>query len=92
MNNDSTDFFVLIENMEVNIDVYNLNSLTLFVGFPGGAGSKSAHLLMQETLRDAGLIRASLRAPGERRSNPLHYSCLGNPMDRGAEGLQFMGS
>ena len=21
---------------------------------------------------------------GERNSNPLHYSCLGNPMDRGA--------
>ena len=63
MNDDSTDFFVLIESMEVDIEVYNLNSLTLFMGFPVGAGSKSAHLLMQETLRDAGLISARLRSP-----------------------------
>ena len=24
------------------------------------------------------------RSPGEGNDNPLHYSCLGNPMDRGA--------
>ena len=24
------------------------------------------------------------RSPGERNGNPLHYSCLENPMDRGA--------
>ena len=24
------------------------------------------------------------RSPGEGNGNPLHYSCLGNPMDRGA--------
>ena len=24
------------------------------------------------------------RSPGEGHSNPLHYSCLGNPTDRGA--------
>ena len=24
------------------------------------------------------------RSPGERNGNPLQYSCLGNPMDRGA--------
>src|SRR5574337_973439 len=24
------------------------------------------------------------RSPGERTGNPLQYSCLGNPMDRGA--------
>ena len=24
------------------------------------------------------------RSPGEGHSNPLQYSCLGNPMDRGA--------
>ena len=23
------------------------------------------------------------RSPGEGNGNPLHYSCLGNPMDRG---------
>ena len=33
---------------------------------------------------DAGLIPGSARSPGERNGNPFQYSCLGNPMDRGA--------
>ena len=33
---------------------------------------------------DTGLILGSGRSPGEGKSNPLQYSCLGNPMDRGA--------
>ena len=32
------------------------------------------------------------RSPGEENSNPLQYSCLGNPMDRGAWQLQSMRS
>ena len=33
---------------------------------------------------DAGLIPESGRSPVEVPDNPLHYSCLKNPMDRGA--------
>ena len=33
---------------------------------------------------DAGLIPESGRCSGEGNSNPLQYSCLRNPMDRGA--------
>ena len=33
---------------------------------------------------DLGSIPGSGRSPGERNGNPLQYSCLGNPMDRGA--------
>ena len=33
---------------------------------------------------DTGLIPRSGRFPGERNGNPLHYSCLENPTDRGA--------
>jgi len=33
---------------------------------------------------DPGLILGSGRSPGEGNGNPLQYSCLGNPMDRGA--------
>ena len=33
--------------------------------------------------RDTGLIPGSGRSPGEGNGNPLQYSCLGNPMDRG---------
>ena len=33
---------------------------------------------------DVGLILGSGRSPGEGNGNLLQYSCLGNPMDRGA--------
>ena len=33
---------------------------------------------------DAGSIPGSERSPGEGNGNPLQYSCLENPMDRGA--------
>ena len=33
---------------------------------------------------DAGSIPRLGRYPGEENGNPLQYSCLGNPMDRGA--------
>ena len=35
-------------------------------------------------LRDGSLIPGLGRSPGEGNGNPLHYSCLENPMDRGA--------
>ena len=34
--------------------------------------------------RDVGLIPGTGRSPGEGNGNLLQYSCLGNPMDRGA--------
>ena len=42
---------------------------------------------MQEMVRnagDGGSIPRSGRSSGEGNGNPLQYSCLGNPMDRGA--------
>ena len=33
---------------------------------------------------DMGSIPELGRSPGEGNGNPLQYSCLGNPMDRGA--------
>ena len=33
---------------------------------------------------DLGWIPGSGRSPGEGNGNPLQYSCLGNPMHRGA--------
>ena len=36
------------------------------------------------SLGDPGLIPGSRRSLGEGKSNPLQYSCLENPMDRGA--------
>ena len=37
-------------------------------------------------VRDSGLIPGSGRSAGAGNGNPFQYSCLGNPMDRGAWG------
>ena len=34
---------------------------------------------------DVGLILGSARSPEGENGNPLHHSCLENPMDRGAQ-------
>ena len=49
-------------------------------GFPGGASGKEH----AGDLRLAGSIPESGRFPGGGHANPLQYSCLENPMDRGA--------
>ena len=49
-------------------------------GFPGISVGKESTC----NAGDLGLIPGSGRSPGERNGNPLQYSCLGNPMDRGA--------
>ena len=35
-------------------------------------------------MQESGSILESGRSPEEGNGNPLQYSCLGNPMDRGA--------
>ena len=59
--------------------------------FPGGAVVKNPPANAGDS-RDKGLIPGSGRSPGERNDNPLQYSCLKNPVDRGAWWLQSMGS
>ena len=49
-------------------------------GFPGGSHSKESAC----NAGDLGSIPGSERPPGEGNGNPLQYSCLKNPMDRGA--------
>ena len=48
--------------------------------FPGGSDGKESAC----NARDLSLIPGSGRSPGEGNGNPLWYSCLENPMDRGA--------
>ena len=48
--------------------------------FPGGSDGKAS----ASSAGDLGSIPGSGRSPGERNGNPLQYSCLENPMDRGA--------
>ena len=48
--------------------------------FPGGSEVKASAC----NAGDLGSIPGSRSSPGERNGNPLQYSCLENPMDRGA--------
>ena len=51
-----------------------------FEGFPGrSVGQKSAC-----STGDLGSTSGSGRSPGEGDGNPFQYSCLENPMDKGA--------
>ena len=55
--------------------------------FPGGSdGKESAH-----NVGDRSSITGLGRSPGEGNGNPLQYSCLENPMDRGPGRLRSMG-
>ena len=60
-------------------------------GFPDGTVVK---ILPADAgaIGDVGSIPGSGRTPGEGHGNPLQYSCLENPMDRGAWQLQSIGS
>ena len=51
-----------------------------WMGFPGGSLAKN----MPANAGDAGLIPGLGRSFWEGNGNPLQYSCLENPMDRGA--------
>ena len=50
------------------------------MGFPGGSNSRESAC----NAGDPGSIPGSGISPAEENGNPLQYSCLGNPMDRGA--------
>ena len=49
------------------------------MGFLGGSAVKNP----PANAGDVGSIPRSGRLPGEGNGNPLQYSCLENPMDRG---------
>ena len=49
-------------------------------GFPGGSAGKESAC----NAGDLGLIPGLERCPVEGNGNPLQYSCLEDPMDRGA--------
>ena len=53
------------------------------LGFPGGASSKEPSANAGD-IRDGSSIPGLGRFPGGGHGNPLQYSCLENPMNRGA--------
>ena len=50
------------------------------MGFSGGSEVKAS----ASNVGDLGSIPGSGRSPGEGNGNALQYSCLENPMDKGA--------
>ena len=54
-----------------------------FSGFPGGTSVKNPPADAGNA-GDVGLISGSGRSPGGGNGNPLKYSCLENPIGRGA--------
>ena len=58
-------------NSPINIQTMASLVAQIVKNLPAGAG-------------DVGSTPGPGRSPGERKGNPLWYSCLENPMDRGA--------
>ena len=62
--------------------VFLRNTLFEIHGIPGGSDSKESAC----NAGDLGSVPGLARSPGEGNGYPLQYSCLENPMDRGAWG------
>ena len=54
------------------------------VSLPSQGANLATGRKTDEVIPTAGLIPGSRRSPGGGNGNPLRYSCLKNPMDRGA--------
>ena len=52
--------------------------------FPSGPSGKESACNAGDEAGTVGPISGSGRFPGEGNGNPLQYSCLENPIDRGA--------
>ena len=68
-------------------DIYKfklLFKITLIYTIPKGVPCDSDSKESACNSGDPGLIPGLERYPGEGNGNPLQYSCLDNPMDRGA--------
>ena len=84
---------LIIRNMHMKITRYYLTSIRMtilrdrFLQIVGEGvdflGDSVVKTLPANAI-DVGSITRWVRFPGEGNGNPLQYSCLGNPMDRGA--------
>ena len=59
---------------------YSLSQVWSILVIPGDSVIKN----LPANARDMGSVPGSGRSSGEESGNPFHYSCLGNPTDRGA--------
>ena len=59
----------------------------IYIYFPGDSDSKESVC----NVRDLSSLPGSGRSPGGGHGNPLQYSCLENPIDRGARWARVYG-
>ena len=71
------------QTKQINRYLWNLVTITKLLSFPGGSVDKESAGNAGDT-RDVGSVPGSRRFLGGKHGNPLQYSCLGNPRDRGA--------
>ena len=79
LKNDSNNVSSLLRVLQ---DTGICQLLEIVIGFPGHAMVKNLPANAGD-MGDEGSILGLERSPGEGNGNPLHYSCLGNPVDRG---------
>ena len=72
-------FSFLASNIRPNL-LHILFNKFINTGFPGSSDGKESACIVG----DPGSIPGSGRSPGEKNDYLLHYSCLENPMNRGA--------
>ena len=72
----------LLKNIPFVI-LFFLPPLKKYMYIPRSLGGEESACNAGDT-RDAGSVPGFGRSPGEGNGNPLQYSCLENPMDRGA--------
>ena len=80
--------FAVSDRFWNTLSIFNCLKVFFYLGFPCGSDSKESAC----NVGDPGLITGSRRLPGGAYDNPLQYSCLENPMDRGAWRSTFHGS
>ena len=68
------------EQIEFQKRLNLLTKTTGLLGFPGGSLRKDSAC----NAGDPGSVLGLGRSPGEMNGNPLQYSCLAYPLDRGA--------
>ena len=68
---------------KLKLHYFKFNNLSLVVGFPGSSVVKNPPTNVGDGT-DKDSIPRSGRSPAGGNGNPLQYSCLENPMERGA--------
>ena len=71
---------IIISQLKIKYNFFLKRYFQVSLGFPGGSKVK----VSAWNAGDPSLIPGSGRSPGEGNGNPLHYSCLENPMEGGA--------